>query len=116
LVGTGVPVHHHQQQQHTRKLHDFRMNIGAATFTDPDANADAHLSAGMPMPGSRVPAPSAAAINRTLAKRAAVLESGASKGALQLPRCYYSSDMSRCFMNPFYPLTYTPPGEDPAAR
>jgi hypothetical protein len=101
-----------------RRLHDFRMNVGPATFTDPAASADDPLGLGLPAPGAEPPAPAAASANRAPERRAALPAGagGAKAGTLQLPRCYFSKQMNRCFMNPYYPLAYAPPGEDPAAR
>jgi hypothetical protein len=99
-----------------RALLDFRVGLGAATFTDPSAALDDPFSVGLPSPSaaSPVPAPEGARRMAARPKDTPPPRGGASR--VQLPRCYFSPEMKRCFLNPYYPLAYEPPAKDPAAR
>jgi hypothetical protein len=94
-----------------RRMHEFRVTVGAATFPDPSTTNDPPGSA-TPVSGFDLPRPFGAA-TVLVAPDAAADERD---DAAQLPRCYFSSGMNRCFLNPEFPLTYPPPKGDPAAR
>ncbi|KAI8476540.1 MAG: hypothetical protein J3K34DRAFT_516428 [Monoraphidium minutum] len=110
-----------------RRLLEYRIAFGPAAFPDPAAynrhskdEADPFgISAaarawppaisprGPPMPPPQAPAAPQGAGGR---------HGGPGGGGEGLPRCYFSQEYGRCFLNPFFPLTYEPPEEDPVAR
>jgi hypothetical protein len=99
-----------------RRLLDFRMNLGAATFTDPSSSLEEALGVGLPAPGGGSPLPVPDSVRRMAARPKDAPPPPGAASRVQLPRCYFSASMKRCFLNPYYPLAYEPPTKDSAAR